>query len=200
MKRVSFCQSRIIFILMWLNLTVIFVWILHNGIEKRTAENNSTFIELICLFALIYIVGTIMFIYSFILLSGSMRLYENKIKTRMKITRKYQTVPIDKIKEIVIQCESILTKKTSSELSLRINSSKGFVLAYGRTALRSLLRTYPKMKFRVKYTGFLLGRKNAILLSQRGCLGVHKRQAVAKLFHISEERLIPIEHFNPTDK
>lgn len=201
MKKVSFCQSGKIFIIfMWLLLIAYYVWALKYCIEKRTADNISTFINLVCLFSLVYLLGTISFIFNFIWLSGAMRLYENKIETRMKITRKYQTFPIDKIHEIVIQCESILTKNTSSNLSLRINSSHGFVLAYGRTALRALLRTYPNMKFRVKYTGYLLGRKNAILLSQRGYLGVHKRRAVAKLFHIREEKLTPIEKSNPTDE
>lgn len=199
MKKVSFCQiGKIFMIFMLLLLTVFYVWILHYCIEKRTPENISTFIKLVCIFSLVYLVGTISFIYYFIWLSGSMRLYKDRIETRMRITRRYHTEPIDKIHEIVIQCEPILSKK--SDLSLRINSSKGLVLAYGRTALRSLLRTYPKMKFRVKYTGYLLGRKNAILLSQRGYLGVRKRQLVAKLFHIKEERLIPIAKSYPTDE
>ena len=199
MKRVSFCLTgKVFMLLVCLSLTPFYIWALDYFIEGHTAENNSSFVTLICFFSLFYVGCTITFSYYFIWLSGSMRLYKDKIERRMRITRKYYTILVAEIHEIVIQCEPILSKK--SDLSLRINSSKGLLLAYGRTALRALLRTYPNMKFRVKYTGYLLGRKNAILLSQRGYLGVHKRRAVAKLFHIREEKLTPIEKSNSTDE
>lgn len=154
------------------------------------SKQNATLIIGIVLFSAVYIVSTIVTILVMLQITENMRLYKDKVVTKFDGKTKYITVDLNEINEIVI-VEQSLFSFNASELALRVNSKHGLVLGYGRHALNALLNSYPEMKFRVNYIGRMLGRKNAILLGQRGFLGKYKIKQVAKLYHLSEDFAVP---------
>lgn len=95
-------------------------------------------------------------------------------------------MPVESIKEIVVCNESLLAAN-SSDVVLRVNSKNGLIIGHGRIALNALLCNYTDMKFRVHYIGKGLGKKNTILLGQRGRLGKYKIRQFAQIFHLPED-------------
>lgn len=146
-----------------------------------------------------YVAFTIVYLKALVASSGNMIITDETIRTKLKGNHRRVTVRIADIKDIIIINQPLLTKDNSNELALRVASKNGIILGYGRKALNTLLRRCPNAVFRVSYVGWQLGKKNAVLLGQRGCLGIHKREQLAKLYRVPVETFMPQNDAEVTD-
>ena len=100
---------------------------------------------------------------------------------------KQYSIPTNKINKIVISVQYIAPGTSGlNRLMMAVDRECGHFIGNGRRMLRAILKIYPNIPIVVMYSGWRLGKKNAILLAQRGYLSEEQLKEVQKRYRLPE--------------
>ena len=139
---------------------------------------SAVFLTLaVCIFTLIVIPN----------LQGTVKYQEESVLVKRPHLELY-TVHIKKIKRIIV-CKQHISELAgrNDSLAIRVDWEDGKLIGVGARMLTAILAIYPHIKVVVLYSGWRLGKKNAILLAQRGCLNERQLREVQKRYHLPDD-------------
>lgn len=100
---------------------------------------------------------------------------------------KQYSISINKINKIVVSVQYIAPGTSGhNRLMMAVDRECGHFIGNGRRMLRAILKIYPNIPIVVMYSGWRLGKKNAILLAKRGCLSEKQLKEVQKRYKLPD--------------
>ena len=118
------------------------------------------------------------------ILSHNVTFFDDTIKVRRPNVEPY-SISLKRINKFVVSL-NVIPKSKGVRLAIAADREYGHFVGNGNCMLSAILKLYPNIPVVVMYSGWRLGRKNAILLAKRGYLSEDQLKEVQKRFRLPD--------------